>query len=169
MKPKLPLGIIGLAFTVLFGYHTIQKWQRQQVRLIQQQIAQEQDTQQAQADLAALVRDVAEYRTRLPKEPTASWLVHEVVAIGQKAGVQFTTVNEEAPQRFPQFTRLGVNLQCKTSYHQLGTLLDYLERSEHFIRTDRITVSSSGDEGLASIELALSTLYLPPLPEHSGK
>src|SRR3989338_8735843 len=108
MKTKLPIGMIGVALIVFFGYHTIHKWQEQQVHLIQQQIAQERDNQQVQADVAALLRQVERYRARLPHDADAAWLIQEVLAIGEKTGVQLTTVNEEAPQNFPRFTRLGV-------------------------------------------------------------
>ena len=168
MKSKLPLGVIGVAIVTLFGYHRIHQWQQQQVRLIQQQIVEERDKQRAQADVATLLQQVEQYRTRLPHEANASWLVQEVLAIGKKAGVQLTTVSEEAPQKFQQFTRLGVNLQCKASFHQLGTFLDYLERSNHFIKTERMTVSAPGHDGVASVQVTVSTLYLPPFPVGSG-
>ena len=79
MKPTLLLGVIGVAFMGFLGYHRINGWQQQQARLTQTQIAQEQDNQEVQADVASLLSQIEHYRKRLPREPDPSWLVREVV------------------------------------------------------------------------------------------
>ena len=162
MKQTLLLGVIGVAFAGFFGYHGIYARQQAQVRVIEQQIAQEQANQQAQTDVAALVQQIERYRKHLPPEPDASWLVHEVVALAKKANVPLASITEEAPQSLQQFTRLAVNLQFTASYHQLGAFIDDLERANRFMRIERLEMTRSleGEEPV-SIRMVLSTIHIP--------
>ena len=145
------------------GYNYIYVPQTNQVSKIHVQIANERSLQQLQSDVAGLFKQIERYRERLPKEPDSSWLAREVVALSQKAGVQLTTISQDEPEKLEQFTRLMVDVQFTASYHQLGTLLDNIERSDHFIRIDRVNVAHGRTEQEpVSIQLELSTFYLPP-------
>ncbi len=165
MKPQMIVGMIGLALAVVFGYHDVYQRQQAQVRLIQTQITDEHTKQQTQQEVATLQQQVEQYRHRLLEKPEPSILVREVAVLAKKAGVQLTTISQEAPQDFPQFTKLAVTLQFSASYHQLGTFLDYLEHAHHFIRADTITVHPTAG-GTPAISLLVSTLALPPVPDH---
>ena len=164
-KPAFLLGIIVVAITGSIAYTMIYLPYKKQVQSIQVQKTQEQVNQRTQADVAALVTTIEGYRKRLPKERDPSWLIHETVALAQKDGVQITSINQEDPQEFSGFTRLTADLQFTASYHQLGAFLDDIEHSDHFIRVDHVTLSrpATKDEGIASIKLAFSTIYLPPV------
>ena len=168
-KPYVLLVAIEVALTLYLGYNFIHVPQQRQVRLIHEQIAREQTKRQAAIEVAALMDQLTQYQTRLPSEPDTSWLARDVVALAEKAGVQLATITQEAPQSFDQFTRLGVSLKFNTSYHQLGTFIDDLERSAHFIHVDQMSVGRSSRDEAASIQVTCSTLYLsPPLPMPSG-
>lgn len=170
MKATVLIGAMTVAVAAPIGY-TIARGHQEKARLIQTQITQEHTTQQAQADVAAMLRQIEQYRTRLPSEPAPSWLVTEAVALGEQAGLQLATIAQESPQVLQQLTRLAVTLEFHATYHQLGAFLDLLERSERFIRVERLEVKSptSKDSGTeASIQLTLSTVYLPPLLKGSG-
>ena len=165
-KPTLLLGIIAVAIVCSIAYTSIYVPAQQQVQLIQTQKTKERASQRTQADVAALLKTIEAYRKRLPSEGDPSWLVRETVALAQKAGVEISSINQEDPQKFSGFTRLAVNLQFTASYHQLGAFLDAIEHGDHFIRVDRIGLSRSNSrsgEGMASIKLAFSTIYLPPV------
>ena len=164
-KPAFLLGIIVVAITGSIAYTMIYSPYQKQVRLIQVAKTQEQANQRTQADVAALLTTIEEYRKRLPKERVPSWVVRETVALAQKDGVQITSINQEDPQEFPGFTRLTADLQFTASYHQLGAFLDDIEHGAHFIRVDRVALirTATKDEGTASIRLAFSTIYLPPV------
>lgn len=164
MRQTLLLGVTGVAFVCLFGYHKVYLPQREQVRLIRNQIAQEQASQRSQADVARVLLQVEGYRNRLAPDADPSWLVRELVRLGEQSNIQFTTIDQDPPQPYQKVTRLTVNLQLQASYHQLGTFLDELERSERFIRVDHFSLTPRGDkEGdLASIRLVVSAFYLPP-------
>jgi Tfp pilus assembly protein PilO len=168
MKEALLLGGIGIASVVLIGYNFVYVPQQNQVKLIQAQVTQEQTNQATQAEVAALLLQVERYRKRLPEEPDPSWLTREVVALAQKSGVQLTFINQEPSQSFEQFTRLAVNLQFHASYHRLGSFIDEIERSEHFIRVEQLIVSPSEKEDSAAIQLILSTLFVPPVVANSS-
>ena len=55
----------------------------------------------------------------------------------------------------------SATVQITASYHQLGTFLDQIEQSDRFITVERISMGYARDEGLPSIRVAPSTLYLP--------
>ena len=166
MRPSLLAGAIGVAITLVVSYYAIYVPYKNQASLIRTQIAEEQTNQQMQGDVASLLREVEQYRKRLPQEPDPSWLVHEVVGLAQKAGVQPTTISQEPPQPYGQFTRLGVTIQISATYHQLGSLLDAIERSDRFIQVERLLVNRIEDGGPAMINLTLGTLYLPQAAGH---
>ena len=165
-KPTFLLGIIAVAIVCSIAYTSIYVPAQKQVQVIQTQKSKERASQRTQADVAALLKTIEAYRKRLPSERDPSWLVRETVSDARKAGIEVSSINQEDPQDFSGFTRLTVNLQLTASYHQLGAFLDEIEHGEPFIRVDRINLSralSSRGEEMASIKLAFSTIYLPPV------
>ena len=162
MRSSLALVVgIVLALTIFIGYHAIYLPQRKTVASLEAKVTEELATQEMQKDVAVLLERLDHYRVRLSGEPDPSWLTREVVALSQKNGVQLTSVTQDLPQRLGDFTRLGVSLQFSASYHQLGAFLDALERSQYFIKVERVSVTRAQREGLADIQLILSTLYVP--------
>lgn len=166
MRPLVLLAGIGVALTSLVGYNVVYVPQREQARLSQAQVAEEQANQHMQAEVAALLSHVEQYRTRLPNEPDPAALVRDVVELAQQSGVQLASITRgasETPQGFPNVTRLTVALTGTASYHQLGAFLDALERSERFLRVERFEIRRARDEEPAAVEVSVSTLYVPPL------
>lgn len=167
MKPTLLVAVIGLALGGLVGYHTIYAPQQEQARLIAVKAAQRQADQQAQDDTATLLKQIEQYRKRLPPEPEPSWLVQEVVAVGRQLGIELTTIAPDVPQETPQYTRLSVTLQFDATYHELGAFLDAIERSDAFIRVEHFDLASQRDAarergaGKASVQLVVSSFYVP--------
>lgn len=164
MKPSFLLGGIGVAVTVLLGYNMVYKPQEHQLNVIRAQVLEERVRQETAAGVAASLNQLEQYRTRLPSEPDPSWLVGEVVALAEASGVQLTTINQETPQQFESFTRLSVRLQLTASYHQVGAFLDHIERSNRFIRVERVDIGRNQDSNAqsAAVEMVVSTLYVPP-------
>lgn len=166
MKQTFLIGAIGLALTGFFGYHTIYARQQERVRVIQAQIAARQADRKAQEDVAALLAQFEKYRQGLPDEPDPSWLANKAMTIGQRAGLELTTISQESPQPFQQFTRLTVKLEFTATYHQVGTFLDELERSGHFIRVDALELGApSSAGGAGKVYVLLSTFYVPDASE----
>ena len=156
---------MGVALVFLIGYNAVYKPQQGQLAAVRAEIAAEQAKQQTQAEVATLLRSIDDYRKRLPPAAEPSWLVHTVVELAEKSGVQLTTITQDIPQKSDQFTRLSVNLQFTASYHQLGALLDEIERSYAFIKVDRVSLSkmSTGTgEERPSVQMVCSTLYPHP-------
>lgn len=163
MKTTLLVGALTLAVAAPAGYNIV-KGYREKVHLVQAQLVKEQAVQQAQADVAATLRQIDQYRKRLPPDPSPSWLVTEAVALGEQSRLRFTTIDQESPVEFPQFTRLAATFEFTASYHELGAFLDRVERSERFIRVERLQVDPSREEGgEALIRLTLSTVHVPPV------
>jgi len=164
-KPAVVVGAVGIALAGVFGYYRIHVSQQEQVRLIREQIAQERADQQAQGEVAVLLEQVEALRKQLAPEPTPSWLAREVVRVAEESGLRVVTIGQDAPNAYQQLTHLSVNLQLTASYHQLGGFIDALERADHFIRVDRLTVNPSRNASgpdQASVRLVVSTYYLPP-------
>ena len=163
MKPTVLLVGASIAIGGLVGYNALYTPQQEQVRLTQAQIAEEEANQQMQAEVSALLRQVERYRNRLPEAPDPSVLLRDVMELAQRSGVQLTDVMRETPQELAKFTVLRVNLQLDATYHQLGAFLYALERSDRFMRVERLNVARAEPEQPASINLVLSTLYVPPV------
>ncbi len=163
MKQTLPIGVLIVALALGIGYNFIHLPNKRQVNLIRKQIAQELANQQTQAEVSTLLKRTEEFRKRLPDEPDPSWLARAAVALAQTVGVQLTTINQELPQEFEQFTRLAISLQFSASYHELGTLLDAIERSDQFMCVERVRVGHSTTGDHVTIEVVLSTIYLKPV------
>ena len=157
---------MGVALVFLIGYNTIYKPQQGQLTAVRVEITAEQAKQQTQAEVATLLQSIDDYRKRLPSAPEPSWLVHTLVGLAEKSGVQLTTITQEFPQKADQFTRLSVNLQFTANYHQLGALLDEIERSSAFIRVDRLSLSktsAAGGEEVPMVQMVCSSLYPHPV------
>ena len=162
MRQTLLVVGIGVALVFVIGYHVLYAGQRKHVALIQSQILQEQADEQALTDVAGLLGQLETYRKRLAPEPDPAWLVRQVVALSQDAGVQLAEITQDTPEPFQDFTRLTIRLQFNASYHQVGRFLDRLEHAPAFIRVDRLEVlRSEGTRGPATISLVLSSLYVP--------
>ena len=154
---------IGLALGAVFGYDKLYRPQQKKVAQIRAQVAQEKATQQTQAGVASVLEQIEkQYRPRLSADTDPSGLAREVVSLAQKAGLQLATISQAAPERIKEVTRLAVDLRVKGTYHQLGTFLDSLERSQHLLRVDHLDVSAAYENSRdpATIQLRVSTLYL---------
>ena len=168
MKEWFILGGIGIAISVVIGYYGIYVPKHNEVRMIHEQSAQQQLHQQTKTEVASLLQQLGRYHKRLPEEPDPSWLVRQVMEVAEKDGVQLTSIVQNSPEISEQFTRLVVNLQFNASYHQLGTFLDDIERSEQFIRVEQFDLDSVDNQGIAPIQVTLSTLFLPPVVPKAG-
>jgi len=172
MKPVLVGGLIGLVIAWALGYNSIYARQQGHARLKRTQIVQEQANHQAREEAAKFLEQLEQYRRQLPPEPDTSWIVREAISAAQKAGLELTSIAQDAPRESAPFTHLTVNFQFTATYHQLGTFLDYLEQSNRFIRVERLTVAgvdaTRASEEQPSIQLTLSTLYVPPLLAKGG-
>ena len=158
-------GVMIVAFAGFFGYHMVYRPQQAKLAEYPLELEREQADYQAQADVAALVERLESYRRRLPPEANTSWLVNEVVSVANDVGVQVTRIVPEPPRDLQGMTRLGVSLQVSASYHQLGAFLDRIERAPVFIRVDRTDLSGASGATPSSertIQVVLSTLYIPP-------
>lgn len=168
MKTRLVVSALAVAVVLFVGYNVLTRHQ-ETVHLIHAKIEEEYVTQRAQAEVAALLGPIEQYRERLPERPDPSWLVTAVVALAEQEHLRFTAINQESPRPLQQFTQLAATLEFTASYHQLGSFLDRIERSERFIRVERLEVTAPSTEGSeASIRVTLSTVYLPPVRSGAG-
>lgn len=163
MKEWLILGGIGVAISVAIGYYGIYVPKHHEVRLIHEQSAQQQLHQRTESEVAVLLQQIDRHHKRLPEEPDPSWLVKEVMEVAERDGVQLTSIEQSPPETLERFVRLVVSLQFNASYHQLGRFLDDIERCTLFIRVERLEFNSADAQGVAPIQLTLSTLFLPPI------
>jgi len=171
MKPTFLIGIVEVALAAFLGYNMVYRPQQREVQRVRAQQGEERTHQQTQTEIAAYLQQIERYRKRLPPEPDPAWLVRELVELAREPGVQLTSITQEDPQSVGQFTRVAVQLQVSATYHQLGTFLDAIERSDHFLRVDRLDIQQQGSTDRPTIQLTFSTLYVPPLlaaPANAG-
>ena len=164
MKPILLGAAVGLVLAYLIGYNQIYGRQHKQLLLLHSQLTQEQANQSLQKETETLFKRLDGYRAKLPAEPDPSWLVREAMSASDRAGFTVDSIQPDTPHEDKLATRLSVNLAFQASYHQLGTFLDALERSDHFIRVEQLSVSwDPADKGQSKVQLTLGTVALPPL------
>lgn len=162
MKPTLLSGIIVLALAGQLGYHTVYLPYQHKVRELQEQVAKQRQTHELQAQLAKSLEELEQLRKVLPAQPDTEWLVRAVGELAEEAGLQLTSIVPQSPQAVQEFTRLSVNLQLVTSYHQLGKFISLLERSKSFLKIDGLDIARR-EEGMAQVKMTVSTLYVPSL------
>ena len=162
MKPTLLSGIIVLVLAGHLGYHTVYLPYQHKVRELQEQFAKQRQTHELQAKLAKSFEALEQLRTVLAAQPDTEWLVRAVGELAEEAGLQLTSIVPQSPKILQEFTRLSVNLQLVTSYHQLGKFISLLERSKSFLKVDDLDIARR-EEGMAQVRMTVSTLYVPSL------
>ncbi len=160
MKPSLLSGAIILALTGLLSYHTVYMRVRKELRAIQTQEAQGQETQALRIKLADTLEQVERLRKRLPQTPETERLIHEVSTLANKAGIQLTGIDPQDPKPLQELTHLSVTLQFVSSYHQLGAFLSTLESSPFFLKVEDLQISGRGEE-TREVRLTIGTVYVP--------
>jgi Tfp pilus assembly protein PilO len=158
----LSAAILGAAAFV--GYNMIYVPKRQQVAQIDLQLAEEQQTQQAQADVAKQIEEFETLRKRLPPEPDPSWFTQRVLSIASNAEISLSNISQIEPQTYQGFVHYSLQLAFTAPYHKLGTFVDLVERSDAFIRVERLSVMPPKEPGLPpQIDVVLGTVYAPPV------
>ena len=169
LKAMLPIVGIGVALTAFLGYNFIHIPQQRKVSEIEANIAEVRALQQLQTEVMTLLGQVERYRRQLPPAADPSWLVNQVVALGQRDGIELDTISQQGPQPLRQFTRLAVDLQFTATYHQLGRFLDDIERSAYFLQAEEITVNRRpSDESRVDVRLRVATFFVPPTLNGGG-
>lgn len=161
------VGLVAVAVALPLGLQ-IRRRHEMRRRAVLEQLAREEALQETYARLNTAFGEIQRHRPRLPDAPDPSWLVTEAVALGEMEGLQLTSIAQEQPREFSQYTRVAITLEFEATYHQLGLFLDRVERSQRFMRVDRLDVKPqaigiSDAHPTALVHLTLSTLYLPPL------
>ena len=164
MKATVLIGVIGVAFGGAIGYYKVYEPNLEQARLIQQKAAQLHDDWHAQDEVASLLKQVEQFRKRLPPEPEPSWLSREVVELTRHAGLELSSITANAGQEFRGITHLSVSIQFEATYHEIGMLLDDVERSDYFLRVEHLDMSNQhANDERPAVTLTLGTIYMPPV------
>ena len=162
LNPSVMLGIVLIGAASLVGYNWIFLPKYAEVDRIETQMGIERETQQAQAEVAATLKELEDLRKRLPPDDDASWLTREVLEIAQKAAIQVSHIQQQPMQTYQGFIRYSLKLSFSATYHTVGKFTDALERDEHFFRIERLSVKREQDAGdPPMIEMVLSTIYVP--------
>jgi hypothetical protein len=133
------VGLVAVAMALPLGMQ-IRRRHEIRRRAALEQLASEQALHETYAQLNTAFGEIQRHRRRLPDAPDPSWLVTEAVALGEMEGLQLTSIAQEQPREFPQYTRVAIALEFEAMYHQLGAFLDRVERSQRFMRVDRLEV-----------------------------
>lgn len=163
MKATVISLAVSIALTGLVGYHGIYQPHQQALATIARQMQEEQATQKLQAEVAGLLDRAEAQRKHLAPEPESSWLVREVLTISREVGIELTSIQPEEVQTQGVATRLAVTAQLTATYHQLGQLLDRLERSQQLLFVEQFTVQriAGSAESAASVTLVIASWYMP--------
>jgi Tfp pilus assembly protein PilO len=158
------LAAIEIVLGGVVGYTVIDRPHRARQQALAARQREAQAIQQTQADIATLLAQLEQHERRLSPEREPSWLARQMVGLTDEAGIRLSAITQDQAAPFESLRRLGVRLQFSASYHQLGALLDRLERSGHLLRVEQLDVRHSAQSGESlDVQLAVSTLHAPPL------
>ena len=163
MKPSMVSAVLVLCIAGYFGYNVIYLRNRQQLDLLQAQLAEQQETQNVRVQVAQSLKQIEQFRKRLPPQAETEWLVSQINRLAQSAGVQFASINPQPPKPVQEFTWLSVTVQFTGSYHQLGQFVSTIENAEPFLRIDGLEISPPRQGAAIEVRMTVSTLCVPAL------
>ena len=177
------LVLIGLlAVLVLWVYYAyilappVQRvWQmggevralRGQLRDVEQAIVQEPQLRQQHRQLAG---EVEKLRTALPSEEELPAVIERLSGLASQTGVKLQLITPSPPASGPAlYKEIPIDIEALAGFHQLGTFLDILERSDRFMRVERLRVARQDRGRPAAVQLVISTIYVPPVVPGFGQ
>lgn len=166
MNVAMVPGLAMLAVSAFVGYSVIFVPTQKKVEYIQQQIVTEKENRRAQENMMGLVEELAQLRTALAESDDPSWIANEVVTHAQETGVQFSSVAQMDPKKINGYTHLSVQFDFSATFHELGQLVDLIERSPKFIWLERLDMESPEEgEEQSTGQIVFSAIYVPPVTD----
>lgn len=162
LKPAMVSGLLIAAITGYVGYHAIYLKQQGQLRVMQAQLQEQQQTQALREQVAGALSEVERLRKHLPQELDTGWLGREVNRLAEEAGIQLASITPQSPRKLEAATVLTVTLRLTTSYHRLGKFVGMLESAPTFLQVNEAILTRNAD-GMADVQLTVSTLHVPPV------
>ena len=86
----------------------------------------------------ALDKHLKVYEKRLPKGRGVSWLLSQVSDMASEEGIDISSIKPGTPEKRGLYTKLYVEMDIGSTYHQLGRFISKVESSEKFLRVERI-------------------------------
>ena len=167
MRPSVISGALVLCIAGYFGYNVIYRRNQQQLERLQAQLAEQQETQNLRVQVAQSLKQIEQFRKRLPPQAETEWLVSQVNRLAEGAGLQLTSVTPQPTRSIQEFTWLSVTVRFTSPYHQLGQFVSTLENAEPFLRIDGLEISPPRQGQAVDIRMTVSTLYVPALVARS--
>lgn len=165
VKPALISGIIIIGISCFLTYQ-IYTEQQQKALLIQQETLRISELQEERSRVVEKLSLLEAYRRRLAPSSDTVWLVRQIGKLSSETGVVLASIDPQKPHPLGEFIQYGVSVRFQATYHELGVFLAEIESSEHYLHVDRtILVAEPSIEGStrASLQMKISTLFLPPI------
>ncbi|MBU1146868.1 MAG: type 4a pilus biogenesis protein PilO [Candidatus Omnitrophica bacterium] len=86
----------------------------------------------------ALGKHLKVYEKRLPEGRSVSWLLSQVSDMASGENIEIASIKPGTPEKRGLYTRLYVEMDITSTYHQLGRFMSKIESSEKFLRVERI-------------------------------
>lgn len=86
----------------------------------------------------ALGKHLKVYEKRLPEGRGVSWLLSQVSDMASGENIEIASIKPGTPEKRGLYTKLYVEMDITSTYHQLGMFISKIESSEKFLRVERI-------------------------------
>jgi Tfp pilus assembly protein PilO len=153
--------------TAVFAYR-IYLWHAEQVRRLRAEVQSEQEVNRLLARISELQESIRRYEDRMPVTEDTSWLVDLVSQLADERWLQLRSVEPQTPQDRGLYTKLGVKLGARCSYHALGDFIGDLESHQKFLAVEqcqvelRNQVAAVADDPVVDVQLVISTVSPKP-------
>jgi len=159
-----------LVATYLCAQHLILRPHAQQRHRLLQQVQEAQELLAQQQAMATQWPQLEGYLKRLPQSADPSVLMGDVARLAEQAGVRVIAIRPQPPHDANGVTRLRVELQLESSYHDVGKFLSLVEQAPSYVQVDELTVKAPGfgmgnDKAVSleqrnTVRMVLSTLWV---------
>ena len=156
-----------LLITGLFA-QGIRSWHGGRVQQLQTQIQTAGDVNQLLARVNRLHESVQQYEERMPMTEDTSWLVDLVTQLADERQIQLRSVDPQAPQDKGLYTKLGVRIGARCTYHALGDFVSDLENNQKFLTIEQCQIdmkdqrAAMTEEPVVEAQLFISTASPKP-------
>jgi len=168
------LAYIVMAVVILLVAIKFHSFQLGKINRAKNRIVEENKKNDLISNIGKVERKILPYREFLSRKEQME-IINDVSRIAREIGVKVNSIQPLAVSKEDGFTKISFSLSLEATYHKLGKFINRLERSQMFLRMERLNLApiatsaqrvlKSGynvslDDTILRGNLTLSILYL---------
>lgn len=165
-----------LAYTVaivavgaFLGNLFILKPQKAELIQVKSRSAEFRDKSDTIGRISEIEKALLAFRPALSQDRESAWLVERLNEVALDCGLTLSSLTPAARESVEDYLRLPVRVEFQCDFHQLGEFVSRLERDDHYLQIDRLSVASAAqrpsDSASGSIRVTMQLCALFPLKD----